>query len=421
MRVLNDETKNLSCRERMRIFSYASLFLEGKRQKSVLQTSFDCVREMIVEAGINEISISQDSLAVSGDLSCSYPLRLNWCGTWTDTPPYCLENGGAVINAAVKINGILPVNVSVEKISEKKVILEFFDSGYRAEYYDAADLVDFTDYMDPFILLKAALVACGIIYMKGESYSTDLFENFSTGLHLKAGVKGIPKGSGLGTSSMLLAACIAAISKFFGAEIENEDLYRRVLLAEQLMDTGGGWQDQAGGLTPGIKIASSSPGNRQNVRVVPLAVPQSFFTELSERLCLVYSGQRRLGRNVLRKIMSGYIQNNPLFKQSLEEIGSLAPKMKNSIENNDFDSFICNLNRQTELTRKLDSGYINDRLDEILLACEELTEGRMICGAGGGGFIQIILKKGYTKEDLSRLLLSTFPEQGVDIWSYDFC
>lgn len=40
----------------------------------------------------------------------------------------------------------------------------------------------------------------------------------------------------------------------------------------------------------------------------------------------------------------------------------------------------------------------------------------MICGAGGGGFLQAILKKGCTKEQLRERIHSVFQDSGVDVW-----
>ena len=39
-----------------------------------------------------------------------------------------------------------------------------------------------------------------------------------------------------------------------------------------------------------------------------------------------------------------------------------------------------------------------------------------IAGAGGGGFLQVILKKGVTKEDLRERLYAIFQDSGVDVW-----
>ena len=73
-------------------------------------------------------------------------------------------------------------------------------------------------------------------------------------------VTGVPQGSGLGTSSILAAACVKALCEFTGIRYSESDLYGRVLCMEQMMSTGGGWQDQIGGVTDGIKYITSRPG-----------------------------------------------------------------------------------------------------------------------------------------------------------------
>jgi hypothetical protein len=36
------------------------------------------------------------------------PVRLDLAGGWTDTPPYCIQHGGRVVNLAVNLNGQPP-------------------------------------------------------------------------------------------------------------------------------------------------------------------------------------------------------------------------------------------------------------------------------------------------------------------------
>ena len=41
----------------------------------------------------------------------SAPARIDLAGGWSDTPPICTEQGGTVLNAAVTLNGLYPVQV----------------------------------------------------------------------------------------------------------------------------------------------------------------------------------------------------------------------------------------------------------------------------------------------------------------------
>jgi fucokinase len=412
--------QRLSIEERMRLYSYTAQAANGEIRKMFEDKSFLCLSE-IVKEGMVDNDFNQTKKDIKKDKAqISLPLRVNWCGTWTDTPPYCLENGGAVVNAAVKINNRLPVNASIKIIDEPKVILEYFDSGYRGEFFKINELADCSNPLDPFLLLKSALIASGLIPMPGEETKDNIFKTLGGGICLSAGVKGIPKGSGLGTSSILLTACIKAVFRLFGQQVSDDEVIRRVLFAEQLMGTGGGWQDQAGGLTNGVKYCSSLEGQRQYVVCDHLRLPQQFSDELNERFCLVYSGQRRLGRTILKEIMGGYIRSDPAFTGALGKFHSLAGTMKNNIELGCFNGFIDNLNSQTDLTLTLGTGYTNELINNILCVCNDMTAGRMICGAGGGGFLQLILKDGYTRENLSTLLRSSFPGQGIDVWKCDF-
>lgn len=418
--MLSRAVQCLPLEEQMRAYSYASYIAAGEIRARLEDKSFRCVREM-VQQGTFPGGVDFPKPAAKNDsVHLELPLRVNWCGGWTDTPPYCLENGGAVVNVAVKIKGRLPVRVLAEKISEPKIVLEYFDSGDIGEFRETKQLSDFSIEQNPFPLLQAALMVCGLVAFPGREERWNLFECLSGGLHLSTGVVDIPKGSGLGTSSILLAACVKGLLAFQGIDASDAEICRRVLLAEQLMGTGGGWQDQMGGLAGGIKLVRAERGNRQEVRSEQLLAPPMFMEELRKRFCLVYSGRRRLGRTILRQIMSGYIQSDALFVESLRQTRELALEAKKNIEAGNMDGFIANLNRQTQLTKTLDTGFADEDLEKIFRACADMTAGRMICGAGGGGFIQIILREGFSRQQLNDRLKESFPGRGIEVWECDF-
>ena len=94
---------------------------------------------------------------------------------------------------------------------------------------------------DPFALQKACLLACGIISREGHTLG-EILERLGSGFVMHSEVRNVPKGSGLGTSSILSAACVKAVFEFMGIAYTEEDLYAHVLAMEQIMSTGGGWQ-----------------------------------------------------------------------------------------------------------------------------------------------------------------------------------
>ena len=89
---------------------------------------------------------------------------------------------------------------------------------------------------------------------------------FGGGIELTTLV-GIPKGSGLGTSSILGAVIMAVIRRMLGRPQNQRELFHDVLRLEQALTTGGGWQDQIGGGVGGTKITSTACGMFPDPRI----------------------------------------------------------------------------------------------------------------------------------------------------------
>ena len=154
----------------------------------------------------------------------------------------------------------------------------------------------------------------------------------------------------------------------------------------------------------------------QYPKVKELELSQETKDELNERFALIYTGQRRLARNLLRDVVGRYIGNEPDALFALSEIQKVAALMRFELERGNVDGFAELLSRHWKLSKKLDNGSTNTCIDQIFAVIEDLTDGQMICGAGGGGFLQVILKKGVTKEQLHKRLNHVFQDSGVDIW-----
>jgi hypothetical protein len=75
-----------------------------------------------------------------------------------------------------------------------------------------------------------------------------------------------------------------------------------------MIQTRGGWQDQVGGLWGGIKLCTTRPGVHQVPHVAPIAAPPAFIRALHERAVLLYSGRRRMARDILETVVLRYLR-----------------------------------------------------------------------------------------------------------------
>ncbi len=408
---------------------FKGLKLLGKSYEKYEDAYLSIIKKSVYESGKSSIHFREYLKLRKEEVNIQLPVRVNWGGGWSDTPPHCMEKGGTVINAAIKIGGILPVQVTIRKIQESKIIVASEDVGAYGEMNTLREILDCQNPYDAFSLHKAALIACGVVPMEntlGLSAEEDdaalqgILMRLGGGLFISTQVIGIPKGSGLGTSSILAGACVKAIFEIMGEKITDENLYEIVLCMEQIMSTGGGWQDQVGGLCKGIKYITSEPGLKQNLQVQQVNLKEETQRELQQRFALIYTGQRRLARNLLRDVIGNYVGNRKESLDALFHMQRVAALMRFELEKGNIDELAKLFNRHWELSKKLDEGSTNTCIEEIFRICEDLVDGRFIAGAGGGGFLQVILKNGITREDLRLRLKEVFQDSGVDVWDSEF-
>lgn len=408
---LENRIRKADFSEKMRLHYYLGSILEDEEE---IQECFRTIQSEVLASTIKNLSYNESARIVTEKHTAQLPLRVNWGGGWSDTPPYCNENGGTVLNVAILLNGQKPVEVTLEKINEKKIVFDSRDMDVHGEFDTIEPLQATGDPFDPFALQKACLLACGIIPKEGSSLE-EILDRLGGGFEMHSEVTNVPKGSGLGTSSILSAACVKAVFEFMGIEYTEEDLYAHVLAMEQIMSTGGGWQDQVGGITPGLKYITSMPGIDQKLKVMHVEIPEAAKKELDDRFVLIYTGQRRLARNLLRDVVGRYVGNEPDSLFALEEIQKTAALMRFELERGNIDGFAKLLDYHWELSKKVDAGSSNTLIEQIFSSIEELIDGKLVCGAGGGGFLQVILKKGITKQQVEERLNEVFMDSLVGV------
>ena len=401
--------------EIIRLNYYIGTALGGKAGDPYISACFRTISDTILADTMGTLRYNDTCRMVMDRHTVKLPLRVNWGGGWSDTPPVCIEQGGTVLNAAISLNGELPVEATLIRIPEKKIVFDSRDMDVHGEFDTIEPLQATGDPYDPFALQKACLLACGVIPKEGGNLD-EILTRLGGGFEMHSEVTNVPKGSGLGTSSILSAACVKAVFEFLGIEHMEADLYSHVLAMEQIMSTGGGWQDQVGGVTPGIKYITSRPGIRQELTVEHVEISENTKRELNERFCLIYTGQRRLARNLLRDVVGRYVGNEPDSLYAMNEIQKVASLMRFELMRGNVDAFAELLEHHWELSKKVDAGSTNTLIDQIFAAIENMIAGRLVCGAGGGGFLQVVLKRGITKEMVHKRLKEVFQDNPVDVW-----
>ncbi len=326
-------------------------------------------------------------------ISVELPLRIDFAGGWSDTPPICYRMGGAVFNAAVTLNGVKPVKVRVRRIAEREVRVESMDLGKSGVLKSLSEIRAAKDPHDWCALVKSALTVTKFDFSRG-------------GLDIRISAD-VPKGSGMGTSSILGAALVTALERVAGRKPEWKRISALTLALEKEMATGGGWQDQIGGLVPGAKLVFTKPGKGQSpgLRRVSPKSEAAFSKFLGERALLYFTGRKRMARNILRGVI-GFFEENPddIARSIVRRLKSDAERAFKAVESCDWDSFCSAVNDYWLSKKALDPGSTNPLVELIIARMAPWISAVSLCGAGGGGFMFVVARSKEAKAKIRSVL-----------------
>ena len=339
------------------------------------------------------------------------PVRIDVAGGWTDTPPYSLYSGGSVVNLAIELNGQPPLQVYVKPCKEYHITLRSIDIGAMEVIRNYEELQDYKKVGSPFSIPKAALTLAGFApAFSTESYPSlaKQLEDFGSGIEITL-LAAIPAGSGLGTSSILASTVLGAINDFCGLAWDKNDICSYTLVLEQLLTTGGGWQDQYGGVFSGIKLLQSEAGFEQNPLVRWL--PDQLFVHPDYRDChlLYYTGITRTAKSILAEIVSSMFLNSGPHLSLLAEMKAHAMDMSEAILRGNFESFGRLVGKTWIQNQALDCGTNPPAVAAIIEKIKDYTLGYKLPGAGGGGYLYMVAKDPQAAGQIRRILTEQAP------------
>jgi fucokinase len=201
------------------------------------------------------------------------------------------------------------------------------------------------------------------------------------------------------------------------------DAFNAVLAVEQMMQTGGGWQDQVGGALEGMRLTTASPGDSGNalglgslpdytVRIA--ALPPAAAAFLSRHVACVFTGACRLAATVARGVVDAWQRRAPGVEASLrlcaaisremtdclDRLGALPPASFTGVGSlaaqAELAAFGAALERHKAIQEQLWPATSSPVVVALYRAVARLSVGSHICGAGNGGHIVVFLKPGWT-------------------------
>nr|XP_028595277.1 L-fucose kinase isoform X6 [Podarcis muralis] len=346
-------------------------------------------------------------------LRAACPARIDLSGGWSDTPPITYEHGGAVVDLAVLVDGHRPIGAQARRIAEPELRLVSRSGRLEGEMVVelvCRDLEDLRDYCQPHApgaLLKAALICTHIVDLASQnSLREQLMEHFGGGFELCTWSR-LPHGSGLGTSSILAGAVMASLYQASGHSTSVESLIHAVLHLEQVLTTGGGWQDQVGGLVPGLKIGRSKPQLPLKVEVEQITVPEGFIHTLNEHLLLLYTGKTRLARNLLQDVLRNWYARLPTIVQNASALVNNAEECAQALRQGNLALLGKCMNHYWLQKKNMAPGCEPLAVRRMMEVLQPHVYGQSMAGAGGGGFLYVLTKEPRNQEALQRILMET--------------
>ncbi|MDF7823177.1 bifunctional fucokinase/fucose-1-phosphate guanylyltransferase [Pontiellaceae bacterium B12227] len=376
--------------------------------------AFQVLRDLIVERYKREPVAPACTLLDDQIVWGRCPVRLDFAGGWADTPPYSLEHGGSVLNIAIELNGQPPIQVFARRTHEPTLTIRSIDLGLAETLTTYDDVRAYDKIGSGFALARAAFAIAGF----HPDFNGGAFQSLEEQLTAMGGgveismLAAIPKGSGLGTSSMLAATLLGVLSDLANLKWDKVEITQRTLALEQMLTSGGGWQDQVGGVFPGVKLVQTIPGLEQEP-IVRWLHSRFFQGPEMKRMMLYYTGITRVARDILGEIVRGIFLNSSSRLATVDAIAQAAKDCHDAIQKDDFEAFTQIVARSWELNQQLDAGTNPPAVQEIFEAIDDDLAAGKLLGAGGGGYLFMIAKDKEAAVRIREKLESNPPNAGA--------
>jgi len=337
------------------------------------------------------------------------PLRMALAGGGTDLEPYWKEYGGVVLNATIDQYAYCKIEPYECCRKETHWVFKSIDLGIeeRRDFYSS----DFMEYAYTQGSLKLLINTYQYLTYKLKR------EPVKITTYVEA-----PPGSGLGSSSALVVALVAAITEYYGLPMGEYDIAEdAVEIERKICDLPGGKQDQFAAAFGGFNFIEFLQDGRAIVNPLRLNYKTQNMMELNT--VLYYVGKPRKDSRVIENTSEG-LKNSETVLNATHKIKEACINYKRSLLTGDFDR-ISEL-METYWRNKLETNphvASPEILDSYNFALQNGATAAKISGAGGGGHMVLFTEFEKRHQLISalegregRVVPFKFVKHGVDVW-----
>ncbi|MDR0523326.1 MAG: kinase [Candidatus Methanoplasma sp.] len=290
------------------------------------------------------------------------PLRIGIAGGGTDVNPYASQKGGCVFNTTIDKYAyctVIPTGDGRMGLSSPNFSRYEIPRDYKTDLEDTR---------------LAAVVAKHF----------EVSEGFEMVIHSDA-----PPGSGLGGSSTMIVAMIAAMSKWRSRDMTPHEIaelaYR---LEREDLGLSGGKQDQFAAAYGGFNLMRF---DGEGVTVERKYLDEDTLNELQYRSLLCYTGKSRKSAALIDKQIDAF--KTGANANALDESKRLAVEICDAVAGGDLDDAGRLLDESWEYKKRFSKNVSTADTDKYYnLAKATGAIGGKVSGAGGGGFMYFICR-----------------------------
>lgn len=326
------------------------------------------------------------------------PLRVSFAGGGSDLPQFYTRYGpGVVVSTAIDKH----VYVTLSKK---------FGGGVSVRYrvHETPERVKDLKHA----LIREALLAYGI----------------ETGIEIVISSDVPARGSGLGASSALGCALVAALDRFIGSpsEYEGEDSWKHKIASIacdiEIKNVGSpiGKQDQYASAFGGVnRFDFNQDGN-----VIRRAFESEFIGEIERQSMLFYLKMEhdyKGGGGFVQRILHDQVNSMDKLRTTYELQRDNAIRLWEHMQYEVPERFIDHVNENWRIKRTTHPDVTNTAIDDVVQrAFKAGATAAKVCGAGGGGFVYLMVPpsmQGIVRDELHDLteLDCNFNSKGTEI------